>query len=310
MDETEDSREEGNPVPGPLDDKGPDPTAGSAEQEDRPESPGRSPLPEPRRPEERSEPTAVPKPAEIPQPVEPEGSPAPAAPPEPAATEAPPSAEPAQRHHFIVRVTHWLAFPLIVLMATSGLQIYRAYPRFGERGGPYAPNLLQDAAIPEVARLGGWLAGGLHWHFMLMWPFMAVGLVYLVYLFASGEWRKLVIRPGDVPEAIQMARYYLRLRKDSPALGKHNALQKGAYTFIVLLGVLSVLTGLAVWKPVQFSALTFLLGGFQLARYWHFLAVWLFAGFTAVHIFMVLFTDPATLRAMVTGKYRGRRPGR
>lgn len=306
MDPTDDRETSGELVPEPEDHEAPE-QPDSAALEHRPETAERLPAPEPARTAGLSDPAAVPGPAEVPRMPEPEGAATPA---EPAGSEAEASGEPVKRHHFIVRTTHWLAFPLIVLMATSGLQIYRAYPRFGERGGPYAPNLLQDAAIPEVARLGGWLAGGLYWHFMLMWPFMAVGLVYLVYLFASGEWRKLVFRPGDVPEAIQMVRYYLRLRKDSPALGKHNALQKGAYTFIVLLGVLSVLTGLAVWKPVQFSALTFLLGGFQLARYWHFLAVWLFAGFTAVHVFMVLFTDPATLRAMVTGKYRGQRPGR
>lgn len=307
MDATDNREKPGDPVPGPPDDTSPDMTG--AEPDDRPESEGPFPSREPEKAEEPSERTAAPKPAEDPESAKP-GEPPPAAPPEIAVAEALPYAEPAPRHHFIVRVTHWLTFPLIVLMASSGLQIYRAYPRFGERGGPYAPNLLQDSVIPEFARLGGWLAGGLHWHFMLMWPFMAVGLVYLIYIFASREWQKLVFRPSDVPEAIQMARYYLRLRKDNPALGKHNALQKGAYTFIVSLGMLSVLTGLAVWKPVQLSWLTFLFGGFQFARYWHFLAVWLFAGFTAVHVFMVLFTDPATLRAMVTGKYRSGHGGR
>ncbi len=225
--------------------------------------------------------------------------------------EAPPPARPSKptavhRHHLIVRVTHWLAFPLIFLMIPSGLQIYRAYPRFGERGGPYLPNPLQDAAIPSVVRLGGWLAGGLNWHFMIMWPLMAVGVVYLAYLLGSGEWRKLLFGPRDVPAALEMAKYYLRIRKEHPAQGKHNALQKGAYTFIILLGTLSVLSGLAVWKPVQLSWLTFAFGGFQAARYWHFLVVWLFVGFTIVHVTLVFTADPASLRAMVTGWYRGR----
>jgi len=253
------------------------------------------------------------EPPGLPAPLEPAVQGTPPEPPEPIepalrVSTVPPEAPPL-RHHVIVRITHWLNLPLIVLMAASGLQIYRAYPRFGERGGPYAPNPLQDVAIPEWARLGGWLAGGLHWHFMVMWLFMAVGLAYLVYMLASGEWRKLVFRPSDLPEALQMVRYYLRVRKDYPALGKHNALQKGAYTSIVLLGVVSVLTGLAVWKPIQLSWLVFVFGGFQAARYWHFVAVWLFAGFTVVHTIMVLFTDPATLRAMVTGRYRGVRGG-
>ena len=103
-----------------------------------------------------------------------------------------------------------------------------------------------------------------------------------------------------------MAKYYLRIRKDHPPQGKHNALQKSAYTFIILLGTLSVLTGLAVWKPVQLSWLTFAFGGFQAARYWHFLAVWLFVGFTIVHVTLVFVADPASLRAMLTGWYQGR----
>jgi len=210
-----------------------------------------------------------------------------------------------RRHHAIVRISHWLTFPLIFCMVASGLQIYRAYPRFGERGGPYLPNVLQDAAIPQWARLGGWLAGGLQWHFLLMWPLMAVGLTYLAFLLFSGEWRKLVFRPRDVPAAIEMVKYYLRIRREHPRQGKHNALQKGAYSFIILLGVISVLTGLAVWKPVQLSWLVFAFGGFQAARYWHFLAVWLFVGFTIVHVILVFVADPATLRAIVTGWYRG-----
>jgi thiosulfate reductase cytochrome b subunit len=213
---------------------------------------------------------------------------------------------PVKRHHIIVRITHWLTFPLVFCMVASGLQIYRAYPRFGERGGPLLPNALQDAAIPSWARLGGWLAGGLNWHFLLMWPLMAVGLVYLIYLLGSGEWKKLVFAPRDVPAAFEMMKYYLRLRKEHPAQGKHNALQKGAYSFIILLGTVSVLTGLAVWKPIQLSWLVFAFGGFQAARYWHFIAVWLFVGFTIVHVTLVFAADPASLRAMVTGWYRGK----
>jgi thiosulfate reductase cytochrome b subunit len=214
--------------------------------------------------------------------------------------------EPVRRHHWIVRVTHWAAFVLIFGMVASGLQIYRAYPRFGNRGGPYYPNLFQNAAFPEWSRLGGWLAGGINWHFFLMWPLVAVGLLYLTHLVLSGEWRKLVFRPADARPALEMCKYYLRLRKDHPPQGKHNALQKGAYTGIVLLGMLSVLTGLAIWKPVEVAWLTGLFGGFQAARYWHFWAAWLFVCFTVVHVVLVFVADPASLRAMITGRYRGR----
>ena len=211
-----------------------------------------------------------------------------------------------KRHHWIVRLTHWSAFLLVFAMVTSGLQIYGAYPRFGERGGPFFPNPFQNMVFPEWFRLGGWLAGGINWHFFFMWPLVATGLLYLGYLLVSGEWRKLVFRPGDVKPALEMQKYYLRLRKDHPRQGKHNALQKAAYNFIVLLGGISVLSGLALWKPVQLSWLTAALGGFQAARYWHFWAVWLFVGFTVIHVALVFLADPASLPAMITGRYRGR----
>jgi thiosulfate reductase cytochrome b subunit len=154
--------------------------------------------------------------------------------------------------------------------------------------------------------LGGWLAGGLNWHFFLMWPFVGAGLLYVVYLGFSREWRKLVFRPKDVKPAVEMAKYYLRLRKDHPPQGKHNALQKGAYTGVMVLGALSVVTGVAIWKPVQLSWLTAAFGGFQLARYWHFWAVWAFVAFAIMHVILVFVADPASLRAMLTGRYRGR----
>jgi len=211
-----------------------------------------------------------------------------------------------KRHHWIVRLAHWLSAILIFGMIGSGLQIYRAYPRFGERGGPYLPQPFQDLAFPQWARLGGWLAGGLDWHFFLMWPLMLVGVVYTLFLVGSGEWKKLLFRPRDLKPAIRMQKYYLGLIKEHPPQGKHNALQKLAYTFIVLLGMLSVVTGWAVYKPVQLHWLTALLGGFQAARYWHFWAVWFFVAFSVVHVIMVLAVDRASLRAMVTGTYRGR----
>lgn len=211
-----------------------------------------------------------------------------------------------RRHHWIVRITHWAAFVLVFGMIASGLQIYGAYPRFGERGGPYLPNAFHDVRFPEWSRLGGWLAGGINWHFALMWPLAIVGVVYLAYLVASGEWRKLLFRPRDVRPAIAMARYYARIDHVHPPQGKHNALQKAAYTGAIALGALSVVSGIAVWKPVQLSWLVGLLGGFQGARWVHFLAVWLFVAFTATHVAAVLLFDRATLPSMFTGRYRGR----
>lgn len=206
----------------------------------------------------------------------------------------------------MVRLTHWSAFVLVFGMVASGLQIYGAYPRFGERGGPFLVNAFHDVRFPEWSRLGGWLAGGINWHFALMWPLAGTGALYLGYLVVSGEWRALLFRPRDVRPAVAMARYYLRLDPEHPPQGKHNSLQKAAYTAILLLGALAVASGLAVYKPVQLAWLAAAFGGFQGARWVHFATVWVFVAFTAVHVTLVFVADPASLRAMITGRYRGR----
>jgi thiosulfate reductase cytochrome b subunit len=220
---------------------------------------------------------------------------------------------PVKRHHGIVRAAHWINAVVLTGMIASGLQIYAAFPHFGMKGRVYpVPNPFYSSHLPhgfpEWSRLGGWLAGGINWHFALAWPFVVTGLIYVAFLAVSGEWRALLFRPKDVGPAVQMQLYYLRLRTDHPPQGKHNALQKAAYTFIVLLGALSALTGFAIYKPVQLAWLTALFGGYELARYWHFLAVWTFIAFTLVHVALVLLVDPASLRAIITGWYRGRFP--
>jgi thiosulfate reductase cytochrome b subunit len=213
-----------------------------------------------------------------------------------------------KRHHGIVRVTHWLNAVLLLGMIASGLQIYGAFPHFGPRGGPYYPNPFDNRPFPPWARLGGWLAGGLNWHFALAWPFVIGGMVYVVYLILSGEWRSLWFRPKDVPRAVEMQLYYLHLRREHPPQGKHNALQKAAYTAIIVLAMISTASGFAIYKASELPWLTSLFGGYELARYWHFWSVFIFLAFIVVHVTLVLLVDPASLRAIITGWYRGRFP--
>ena len=217
-----------------------------------------------------------------------------------------------KRHHGLVRLTHWLNALVLTGMIASGLRIYEAFPHFGWKGRLLpTPNPFDTPGFdgfPKWSELGDFLGSALAWHFGLAWPFMVGGALYLTYLAISGEWRNLLFRPKDIVPAVQMQLYYLRLRRDHPPQGKHNALQKGAYTFILALGALSGLTGFAIYKPIQFGGLTAFFGGYELARYWHFIAVWLFIAFTLVHVALVLLADPVSLRAMITGWYRGRFP--
>lgn len=214
-----------------------------------------------------------------------------------------------KRHHGLVRLTHWLNTIVLLGLIGSGLRIYEAFPHFGWKGLLLpVPNPFDGAGFPRWAELGSSLAPALSWHFALAWPFLIGGALYVGYLVVSGEWRALLFRPRDVRPAFEMVRYYLRRRKDHPPQGKHNALQKASYSAIVALGAASGLTGLALYKPVQLFWLQTLLGGYELTRYWHFLAVWLFVVFTIGHVALVFLVDPASLRAMITGWYRGRFP--
>src|SRR2546427_9618102 len=163
-------------------------------------------------------------------------TPVPKSPPPPPARPKPAAVK---RHHWIVRLTHWLTFVVLAGMIMSGLQIYTAYARFGERDGPSYVNAFEGHGFPRWSRLGGWLAGGLNWHFTLMWPLIAGGVVYLSYLVVSGEWRSLLFRPREICGAIEMQKYYLWLRNEHPPQGKNNPPHQDAYTIILPRGALS-----------------------------------------------------------------------
>ncbi|HET8657266.1 MAG TPA: cytochrome b/b6 domain-containing protein [Longimicrobiaceae bacterium] len=210
------------------------------------------------------------------------------------------------RHHPVVRVTHWVNVLAVTLMVGSGLRIFNAYPAFARRGETFCCWLAGRTPVPRDLTFGGWLAGARNWHFAAMWLLVVNGLVYLGFVYLHGEWRDLVPRRGDARDAWEMARFYLFARKDHPRQGKHNALQKGAYFAMPLVGVVLVLTGLAIWKPVQLAPLTDFFGGYVWARYWHFLAMLTLVLLAVGHVFMVLTVDPYSLRAMITGGYSER----
>ncbi len=192
----------------------------------------------------------------------------------------------AQIHPIYVRVTHWINALAVLVMIGSGWQIYNASPLF-------------DFSFP-ASSLGGWLAGGLLWHFAAMWLLIVNGLIYLALGLAGGRFRRklLPIRPrevlGDAVAAVTG-----RLRHED--LSRYNAVQKVAYVGILLTGLVIVTSGFAIWKPVQLAPLTHLLGGYDMARYVHFFAMAAIVVFLVIHIVMALLV-PKALRAMITGR--------
>ncbi|HEX2721745.1 MAG TPA: cytochrome b/b6 domain-containing protein [Gemmatimonadaceae bacterium] len=208
-----------------------------------------------------------------------------------------------RRHHWVVRLTHWVNAIALTIMVGSGLRIFNAYPRFARRGETFCCYPWEGMPIPRNFTFGAWLGGARHWHFAMMWILVANGLIYLGFIYLHGEWRDLVPRRSFARDSWEMLRFYLNVRKEHPAQGKHNALQRGTYFVLPWVGLLAVVSGIAIWKPVQLALLTDLLGGYVWARYWHFVAMLLLVLLSFIHIFMVFTVDPYAVKAMITGAY-------
>jgi thiosulfate reductase cytochrome b subunit len=191
----------------------------------------------------------------------------------------------------------------IVIMVGSGLQIFNAYPAFARKGELFCCYPFEHKAIPAWLTFGGWLAGARNWHFAMMWVLVVNGLVYLTFIYLHGEWRDLVPRKGDLRDSWQMVKFYTFRRKDHPHQGKNNALQKMTYFLLPIFGALAVVTGIAIWKPVQLAPLTNVFGGYVWARYWHFIAMVVIVILSVAHVFMVFAVDPYSIKSMITGNY-------
>jgi thiosulfate reductase cytochrome b subunit len=190
-------------------------------------------------------------------------------------------------HPVWVRITHWINAIAMLVMIGSGWEIYNASPLFG-------------FSFPRSITLGGWLAGALLWHFAAMWVLAVNGIVYVALGIASGRFRKklLPITPGAVLADTKAA---LAFRLSHDDLSKYNAVQRLLYAGIIAVGVIVVLSGLSIWKPVQLQWLTAMFGGYDAARYVHFVCMASIVGFLVIHVLLALLV-PKSLRAMVTGR--------
>ncbi len=207
-----------------------------------------------------------------------------------------------RKHPLAIRWFHWINFPLLLLMIWSGVLIYWANAVYRVGIGDwtlFSMNL--DQTTWRALRVNQRLAEGMALHFFFMWLFAVNGVLYVVYTIVSGEWRALVPNRRSFHEAIHVVLHDLRLRRDPPPPRKFNGAQQIAYTSVILMGLGSLLTGLAIYKPVQFSWLVGLFGGYPMARFFHF---WLTVGyvvFFVVHVAQVVRAGWNNFRAMVIG---------
>jgi thiosulfate reductase cytochrome b subunit len=181
---------------------------------------------------------------------------------------------------------HWINALAMIVMIGSGWGIYN-------------DSVIVSGLHFGTWRIGSWAAESLLWHFAGMWLLAINGTIYLIYGVVSGRFRErlLPIRAGEFVRTVRDTLHFHIAHED---LTVYNAVQKVLYIVVILAGISQVVTGLAIWKPIQFSGLVDLLGGFQSARGLHFLGMAVIVGFLVVHVALALLV-PRTLWAMLTG---------
>ncbi|HET9768767.1 MAG TPA: cytochrome b/b6 domain-containing protein [Thermoanaerobaculia bacterium] len=208
----------------------------------------------------------------------------------------------APKHPLAVRWFHWLNFQLLALMVWSGILIYWANPVYRIGWGHHTLLRMQvSQRLYGLLHLNSRLAQGMAWHFFVMWLFAINGVLYVGYTLLSGEWRYLVPNRHSFREAWRVLLHDLHLSKVKPPQGRFNGAQKIAYTMVVLMGLGSLLTGLAIYKPVQVNWLTAAFGGYAQARFFHFWLTMGYVGFFLVHVAQVVKAGWNNFRAMVIG---------
>lgn len=209
----------------------------------------------------------------------------------------------------VVRITHWLSALAIFILVGSGIQIFFAFPSFGPKIPQHNLFFIPRAGFHSHSigswfhsiALGQWLAGGEWWHFTFMWIFIACAIVYGSYELLSGHYRTFLFVPRDVPGVWPMIRHYFFVGPKPQQTEQYNALQKLAYTSTIVMGIVSIVSGLVMWNPVQLSWIGWIVGGFHYARIVHFAAMCGLILFITGHIVMVVVHGWRDFTSMLTG---------
>ena len=206
-----------------------------------------------------------------------------------------------EKHSLVMRWTHWLNFPILLVMIWSGMLIYWAndvytITIFGHRFFQFFP-----AWFNKMLDIPFRLAEGMALHFFFMWFFAINGLLYFLYTVISGEWRQSIPNRHSFKEAWQVLLHDLHIRKMLPPQNKYNAAQRIAYTSIIVMGFGPLVTGLAIYKPVQFYWLTWLCGGYTMARIEHFILTIGYVLFFIIHVVQVAIAGWNNFRSVVSG---------
>jgi thiosulfate reductase cytochrome b subunit len=205
------------------------------------------------------------------------------------------------KHSLAIRWFHWINFPVLAVMIWSGLLIYWANDVYAIKSGGKDFIKFFPQSFYEALNLPFRLAEGMAYHFFFMWLFFINGLLYVLYTAFSGEWKYLLPQKSSWKEAWLVVLHDLRIRKTKPPQIKYNAAQRISYTVIIAMGLGSVITGLAIYKPITFSFFTTICGGYEAARLEHFILTIGYCLFFLVHVVQVIFAGWKNFQSMITG---------
>jgi thiosulfate reductase cytochrome b subunit len=206
-----------------------------------------------------------------------------------------------EKHTLAMRWFHWVNFPMLTIMIWTGMLIYWASDTYYINFFGYKFHFFPEGFYKFLNIKSSRLSEGMAFHFLFMWFFALNGLLYVGYTLISGEWRKLVPQRKSFKEAWLVLLHDLHIRKIAPPQGKYNAAQRIAYTAIIIMGFGSLVTGVAIYKPVQFNWVVWICGGYHFARILHFALTIGYVLFFVIHIVQVILAGWNNFRSVISG---------